>query len=191
MKELAIGATLLVLVGIAGFLYRSALENQVPVFPGNTCTLETRTCPDGSVSAREGATCAFRSCAAPNVLLGDIAFLPPAGYVQKDEETDVAAHVATFERTRDEGEATHLLRVYTTQNDAPFGEEKTLGQHVFWVEEQSRTDTLVRTAYRLVRDGQTLRFELTERLAGEGEDVEVLPEHAALERALAILSTGW
>ena len=70
MKQLLAGVALLALVGIAGFLYRSALEHpSFSVTPGEgtqACTAEAKLCPDGSAVGRTGPDCAFAPCPIAN-----------------------------------------------------------------------------------------------------------------------------
>ncbi len=84
MKQLIAGIVLIVVLGLAGFLYRNALEHPVTGTPPATqaCTLEAKVCPDGTSVGRTGPACAFAPCPLPNIenaALG-IAFVLPAGY---------------------------------------------------------------------------------------------------------------
>jgi hypothetical protein len=63
MKQLLAGVALLILVGLAGFLYRSVLEHPI-VPPGTACTQEAKICPDGSAVGRTGPDCSFAPCPA-------------------------------------------------------------------------------------------------------------------------------
>lgn len=84
MKQLAFFLVLLLVLGIAGFLYRYTLEN--PTANTNSelavCTLEARVCPDGSSVGRVAPSCEFAACPLPNyeVAKAGIAFVIPAGY---------------------------------------------------------------------------------------------------------------
>ncbi|HEX8946602.1 MAG TPA: hypothetical protein VF829_00050 [Candidatus Paceibacterota bacterium] len=84
-KELLALVVLIFVLGIAGFLYRNAMER--PTFGGphattTACTLEAKVCPDGESVGRVGPTCAFAPCPPPNVELPSvgISFVLPEGY---------------------------------------------------------------------------------------------------------------
>jgi hypothetical protein len=86
MKALIAGIVLILVIGIAGFMYRNVLERPTlggAVAPaGSACTLEAKLCPDGSSVGRTGPDCSFAACALPNAedaAIG-IAFVVPAGY---------------------------------------------------------------------------------------------------------------
>ena len=78
---------LLLVLGFAGFMYRSTLEG--PMHGTNTatttptaCQADAKVCPDGTSVGRSGPSCEFAACALPNVEIpeaGD-AFVIPAGY---------------------------------------------------------------------------------------------------------------
>jgi len=65
MKGLFTAVVILALVGIAGFLYRNALEHPAfiatPSHP-TVCTQEAMICPDGTAVGRTGPDCAFAPC---------------------------------------------------------------------------------------------------------------------------------
>lgn len=63
LKGLGMGVLFVVLVGIAGFLYRNALTR--PVGIPIHCAPEEKACPDGSVVGRSGPDCAFAPCPLP------------------------------------------------------------------------------------------------------------------------------
>ncbi len=79
-KELWAGIVLIFLLGIGGFLYRTAIESSYQNV--GVCSFETKTCPDGSLVGRSGPSCLFTSCLPPNVELpsAGISFVLPVGY---------------------------------------------------------------------------------------------------------------
>lgn len=84
MKQLIALAVLLVVLGVAGFMYRNALEQPGTASPtGTACTADARVCPDGSSVGRSGPDCSFAVCALPNAedAALKIAFVIPTGYV--------------------------------------------------------------------------------------------------------------
>lgn len=59
MKELLYGIVLVLIVGIAGFFYRNALERpDLPI----ACPVDAKICLDGSAVEREGSQCEFALC---------------------------------------------------------------------------------------------------------------------------------
>lgn len=89
MKQLLAGIVILLVIGIAGFLYRNTLEH--PLAPGGgatstpvACTMEAKLCPDGTSVGRSGPNCEFAACPPPNVELSGarVAFAVPAGYAE-------------------------------------------------------------------------------------------------------------
>ena len=86
MKQLIAGIVIILVLGIAGFVYRNALEHPAgqvaTTTPQTSCTQEAKMCPDGSAVGRTGPNCEFTKCALPNAedaAIG-IAFVIPAGY---------------------------------------------------------------------------------------------------------------
>src|SRR4051812_32070190 len=80
---------LIIAIGIAGFLYRSAKEH--PTGPV-ACTTDAKVCPDGTGLGRTGPECTFPVCPPPNVELvsAGLAFALPAGYESQLEPGDDA-----------------------------------------------------------------------------------------------------
>lgn len=64
MKQLALIVVLVLVLGIAGFLYRYTLERPDLNNPV-ACTLEARLCSDGSAVGRTGPNCEFAACPSP------------------------------------------------------------------------------------------------------------------------------
>jgi hypothetical protein len=88
MKQLIAGIAIILVIGIAGFLYRNTLEHSAgPVVATTTmptaCTMEAKVCPDGSSVGRTGPNCEFTACPFPNAedkAIG-LSFVVPTGYV--------------------------------------------------------------------------------------------------------------
>ncbi len=98
MKQLLAGIVLLILLGVAGFLYRNEVErplqNPSLITPGATggaqaCTDEAKVCPDGSAVGRTGPNCTFAVCPPPNAEIvtasTTIGFVLPTGYTQLEQ----------------------------------------------------------------------------------------------------------
>ncbi|MES2225438.1 MAG: hypothetical protein V4480_01335 [Patescibacteria group bacterium] len=104
MKQLAGLAVLLLIIGIAGFLYRNTLE--APTRGTNSqamaCTAEAKVCPDGSSVGRTGPSCAFAACPLPSVELPQIGifFALPTGYAKNaSASTSGDSLVASYEKS--------------------------------------------------------------------------------------------
>lgn len=71
---------LIFLLGIGGFIYRTAIESSYQNV--GVCSFETKTCPDGSLVGRGGPSCSFASCLPPNVEFSSagVSFVFPTGY---------------------------------------------------------------------------------------------------------------
>jgi hypothetical protein len=86
MKQLIAGIVIILVLGIAGFVYRNALEHPAgqvaTTTPQTACTQEAKMCPDGSAVGRTGPNCEFAKCALPNAEDSSIGlgFVIPAGY---------------------------------------------------------------------------------------------------------------
>lgn len=88
MKQLLAGIVIILVIGIAGFLYRNTLEHSSgPIVATSTtstaCTMEAKVCPDGSSVGRTGPNCEFTACPFPNAedkAIG-LSFVVPTGYV--------------------------------------------------------------------------------------------------------------
>lgn len=85
MKQALLLGVLILILGVAAFLYRATLE--APTHNTNTasstvCTMDARTCPDGTSVGRTGPSCSFAACPLPNIELpqANISFALPAGY---------------------------------------------------------------------------------------------------------------
>lgn len=91
MKTLAYGIVLILVIGIAGFLYRASLERtaSAPAM-GTACTLEAKICPDGTSVGRTGPSCAFAPCPPGNISVpqSGIAFALPDGYAADEHAAD-------------------------------------------------------------------------------------------------------
>ncbi len=88
MKQLFLFIVLLVVVGIAGFMYRATVEaplhgTNIASTTATGCTAEARICPDGTSVGRTGPECTFAACTLPNIELpqAQLAFKLPQGFV--------------------------------------------------------------------------------------------------------------
>lgn len=108
MKQLFLFVVLLIVVGIAGFMYRATVEapmhgTNVASTTGAGCTAEARICPDGTSVGRTGPDCAFAACTLPNVELpqAQLAFKLPQGFVANQQALgDDATLIGAYEKGR-------------------------------------------------------------------------------------------
>lgn len=211
MRQLLAGAALLLVVGIAGFLYRNTMERS---YTGDViaCTGEARVCPDGSSVARSGPTCAFPVCPPPNVTLATagISFVAPEGYETAQPQgaelaryTKVsvggAAHtivVTRYPRGSDTGE--EIMRAHAWSQ--PIGEraaeiderfvQTAVGSHQMYEVTVERFEGLVHTQYYLIRTTDVIRFEIVEHEVAEwmsSAPARTFPEHQILWHLLETL----
>jgi hypothetical protein len=213
-KGLAAGIILVMLLGIAGFFYRSITEQ--PTGPV-ACTADAKLCPDGTGLGRTGPSCAFPACPPPNVEFPDaqIAFALPAGYTPTTPPDD--ATVAAYMKTDPSGLESYIyirkfaLTASTTAADfihqnaimdasgmpAPptAFTSVTIGdvqhQHRFSLVNLGRFEGVVMTTYYLSRENDVLRFDAQSRnvtnWTDPALDVSKLPANQDLRALLATL----
>ncbi|HEX8591348.1 MAG TPA: hypothetical protein VF696_01165 [Candidatus Paceibacterota bacterium] len=190
MKQLVLGAVLVFVLGLAGFLYRYTLERPNVSPAATACTTEARVCPDGTSVGRSGPSCNFSACPLPNVDMTQlgIAFALPAGYAANlNALTEGDDLVAAYEKTSLTKEVPHaiVIRRYQipagkTANDVLLAETAydTSGEPVrnmtefkpiiinsktFQMISTDRFEAQVHTVYYLPRATDVLRFEVLER----------------------------
>lgn len=211
-KSLLIGIGLLVLVGIAGFFYRDAVEHpNEPI----ACPLDAKLCPDGTSVGRVGSACEFPACAPPNVSLSaaNISFALPAGFVpiqQTFEEPTIAVYelpaaststqpaTIVIDRLAISASSTALATIQETAIGQTSGEKvsptrftaKTLNDRTFTVVPIDRFEGVVVTAYYLKHGDAVLRFDAIDRgvdWTNPNLNISTLPAHAALLKLLTTL----
>lgn len=215
MRELLIGVVLLVLVGIAGFFYRNAMERPGPI---TACTKEAKVCPDGSVVGRTGPACEFAACPTSSNA-GDIGltYTVPEGYVADENAYGAEPTlVAAFVKASASGNPPHtiIVRRYPipegqTANSVILAntrfqpadmqaesferfEDVTIGNHTFRSVVIERFEAIVQSAYYLPRADDVVRFEIIEHDVVDWMEptlaIKKLPEHAAFLRMLATIA---
>ncbi|MEJ0053659.1 MAG: hypothetical protein WDN10_02945 [bacterium] len=218
MKQLLACVALLVLIGVAGFLYRNAVEHRgEPMAPGATaCTLEAKICPDGTAVGRSGPGCVFAPCAFPNIEMGEegIAYALPAGFAADEnaigaEPTLRAAFVASSTETiviREypvpEGKSAEDVMIANTQYESSGNMAESMkefkpvvvGGKTFYSVTVERFEAYVHTLYYLPRATDVLRFEALDKEVLDWSDpklvVSELPAHAALLKMLSTLQVS-
>jgi len=122
MKQLFFFVVLLVILGIAGFLYRSTME--APLHDTNTsgntaaaCPDDAKVCPDGSSVGRSGPSCTFAACPLPNVELPQlgIGFVLPATFTAN---VDAAASAGANDSLVAAYEKSAIANATSTQPDS-------------------------------------------------------------------------
>jgi len=189
MKQLLALAAILLVVGIAGFLYRNAMERPGIVPSPAACTADARLCPDGTAVGRQGPSCEFAACPPPNVEVPSLGleFVVPEGYVADEraygaEPTLVAAfvkpslagdppHSIVIRRFPiPEGQTAEEVILANTRyqpadmqaEDLSRFEPAIMNGKTFQRTVIERFEAMVVSAYYLVRGNDVLRFEVTE-----------------------------
>lgn len=189
MKQLLAGVAILFVVGIASFLYRNTVERPGVVVPEGACTMEAKICPDGTSVGREGPSCAFSPCPAPNVEISSagVGFVIPEGYRAGESASGTNSELlAVFVKPSLSEAVSHTIRVYQYQipegktaddvilartryqpadeaaEDFARFSTKSVNGKVFRTTTIERFEALVHTSYFLARGGNVLRFDITE-----------------------------
>lgn len=215
MKQLLSLSALLVIVGIAGFLYRNTMERPYPS-ENQACTPEARICPDGTSVGRSGPTCSFAPCAFPNVELSGagISFAVPEGYTEdtasdalasfsKPSTLDWPPHTLSIRRYPiPEGKTAEdviLANVRYQPSDEQATDlsrfrDLTVSGRTFRETVVERFEGLVYTSYFLIRESDVLRFDVVEKgvqgWTDPALDIRTLPEHQALAHLLGTLQVS-
>ena len=211
MKSLFLGAVLIIVVGIGGFMYRNAVE--YPARPV-VCRTDSRVCPDGTTLGRTGSSCTFPVCPPPNVSLADIgiAFAVPEGFV--DAPLPDSASVVAYEKAEPTpAEPSHIIirRFSILASSTPLDviKETAIGgtsgmpvpvtlfssvninRRQYTMVSIDRFEAVIDIAYYLVRGTDVLRFDAIDRgvvdWTSPNLDVTKLPANAALRGLLTTL----
>lgn len=216
MKVLLGGIVLIVVLGLAGFFYRNALEH--PKATVTACTLEAKICPDGTTVGRTGPSCSFAPCLPPNVSLDSvkIAFALPDGYAADEsapsaETGVVAAYVKTSSTTNalqtitirdfpitmgstsDEVILAHTMLEPADRPPKDMSEfsPKIIGTRTFSEITIERFEGVVQSAYFFPRQNDVLEFDIVEQDVENWSSpnliVDNLPAHQALIKMLSTL----
>lgn len=170
MRQLFALTVILIVVGIASFMYRNALEHPVtsPQGEGVACTAEAKLCPDGTSVGRSGPSCAFSACAFPNVedTTDGISFVAPAGYVANPEAigTDETLR-AVFDKSS-KGSVPHsiVIRRYPV-SEGKTGEGVILTNTMF--ESSGKTAQSMKELKPVMVNGKTYQSVVLERFEGQ------------------------
>ncbi len=211
MKSFFLGALLILLIGIGGFAYRSAVEYSTQPI---ACPLDAEICPDGTSVSRTGLSCTFPACPPPNVSLANvnIAFAVPQDFVSMalPDSSSIAAY--EMASTSSSSTAAIIIRRYSIDasstalaviqqtainpisgTPAPVTAFSStfLGAHRFTVVSLERSGGVVDTAYYLARGTDVLRFDAIDTGVVNWTDpnlnISVLPARTALRKLLTTL----
>lgn len=207
MKKFFLGLGFVVVVSVAGLVYRNAAEHpSQPI----ACPMDAEICPDGTSVARVGNSCTFSACPFPNVSLPDvgIAFAVPAGFASANPPD--AASIASY-TTSATTSTTIVIRRYTVAaSSTPLETVRetaianasgmpvsvtaltsiTFGEYHFTQVSIERFEGVIDTAYYLPREKDVLRFDAIDTSTdwtNPNLDVSTLPAHAALAKLLTSL----
>ncbi len=212
MKSLFWGITIIILIGIGGFVYRNAVEH--PMQP-IACPLDAKVCPDGTVVGRTGSSCTFAECPLPNVSLKEfgISFAVPQGFTADASQENVDA--VTYAKEGDdastnparitirqftvEASSTPLDVIKQTATNLVSGDPVAItafsssefGTRRFTVVSVERFEGVIDTAYYLAQGSTVLRFDAIDGSVSDWTSptlkVSELPAHSALEKMLSTL----
>ncbi len=216
MKTLLAGIVLIVVLGLAGFLYRNTLENRQSNPNVTACTMDAKICPDGTTVGRTGPSCEFSQCLPPNTEFAsaNIAFAIPEGYVEsavpgananivvayaKSGTTTPmgAIHIYRFPipeaQTADEVilSNTTLQPSDTQPDNLNDFRPRIINNRTYSSITIERFEGLVHSAYYLPRENDVLRFDIIEHDVDNWTSPDLiipnLPEHQAFAKMLDTL----
>jgi hypothetical protein len=217
MKQLFFFAVLLVILGIAGFMYRAALEG--PSYNTNSestvCPADARTCPDGTAVGRKGPSCQFEACALPNVEVPSarVAFALPAGYRADGGKETNSSSLGSFRKDSITGTSTQPDAISIRRYPIPEGKDanavmldrttyQTSGQHPSSMEDFTpviingrtyqmitieRFEGTVAVLYYLPRETDVLRFEAVQHNVDNWTDAHLSVRSLSAVSALETL----
>lgn len=210
-KTLVGGIVLIIVVGIAGFLYRNAVEH--PSRP-IACPLDAKLCPDGSSVGRIGSSCVFPVCPAPNIELENtgISFALPTGFapVASFDAATIALYEKAIASTTEksslvinryliDASSTPLSVIQKTAIGGATGEpvpptafsSVQIGKRWFSMVTIERFEAVIHVAYYITRENDVLRFDAIDRAVtnwtSSGLNVNTLPANQALRELLSTL----
>lgn len=177
MRQLVALTTILIVVGIGGFMYRNALERPISIGEGaGACTQEAKLCPDGSSVGRAGPNCEFTKCAPPNVSLNtlpSISFAVPAGYTQISEHSEGPAVLAVYEKPSHAADVPHRILITEIGSLGKGVEYDIVSSTVFGP--SGETATSIEQLKKVLINGRTFYSVVLERFEGQIESRYYLP----------------
>lgn len=221
IKELFAGITLVFLLGVGGFLYRSASGTSFSIgLDSGLCVRQVEECPDGALVGRVGQACNFAQCPLPNITLSKIgtAFVLPTGYVfvatSSVQDTSIIAKFISTARTASTT-STIIIRKYAIPaeesaiqvmlNKTVYNAglrltsmqqfaTTTIGNNTFQ-RIQLRSSGRIQTVYYLPRTKDVIRFDIVELsptyLIGRTVTVDSLHGNKVLRALLMTLRVGF
>lgn len=212
MKGIFRGILFIVLVGIAGLVYRNASEH--PLQP-IVCPLDTLRCPDGTLISRTGSSCIFSVCPAPNVsiIIGGVhvSFAVPAGFASvapSDTMMLAAYEMADASSTKVARVSLRHYAIEASSTPSAVIQETAINasgvpaavtafsssesdNRRYTVVSIERSGSSIDTAYYLVHGADLFRFDAidtnVQNWYSPGLNVSALPAHAALKKLLSTL----
>jgi len=215
MKQLLFGVVLLILIGIAGFFYRTTVENPGPI---TACPMDAKMCPDGSTVGRVAPLCEFTACPSTTDAGAGVSYSVPEGYVADENAygADLSLRGAFVKPTlSDSVRHTITIRQYPiaegeTANDVILAntrfqpadmqadsmdrfEPVTINGKTYQSVVIERFEAIVHSAYFLARENDVLKFEIVEHDVVDWMEpslaVKKLPEHAAFLQMLGTVES--
>lgn len=217
MKQLIALTTILIVIGIGGFMYRNALERPIVIQDSGACTQEAKLCPDGTSVGRTGHSCAFAACALPNAEDQEIgiSFVIPAGYVYMSETGDDAPNEPRVVMEKPSlGDLPHILVIYQLQipegktaEDTVLAHAKrqltgdevsslkdlnsiNINQRTYLSMVTERFEGQIGSAYYFLRESDVLIFQIVERDISDWTNPELDTASLPEHKALLTLLTA-
>lgn len=218
MKQLLVGILLLVILGIAGFFYRNAMERPGPV--GGACPADAKLCPDGSSVGRVAPLCNFAECPTGTVdSATGITYQIPEGYTAdenaygadmsligafvKPSASASVMHTIIIRRYPIEAgqTANDVILAHTRRQPADMQVESmdeftpvVINGKTYQSFVVERFEALVNSVYYLARANDVLKFEIIEHDVTDWMEptlsVKNLPEHAAFIQMLGTVQSN-
>lgn len=200
MKQLFFFVILLLILGIAGFLYRNTQE--APMHGTNAtgvaCQTDAKVCPDGTSIGRSGPSCEFAACPFPNVELSalGISFVLPTGFAaqtgaptgdslaaayEKNLMADPKDAIAVRHYAIPAGKNANDVMLAETTYETSGNQPKTMQEFTpviingktYQTITVERFEAQVHTLYYLPRDNDVIRFEALDHTVTNWSDASL------------------
>lgn len=181
MKQLSFFLVLLIVLGIAGFLYRNTLEAPTHNTNANNvaCQMDAKVCPDGTSVGRSGPSCEFAACQLPNIDIAgaNVAFALPAGYKEnaaaKGSDTTL---LGAFEKTQISASSTQPDTIVLRRYAIPAGKDANSVMLAQTMYESSGNQPKLMTEFTpVIINGKTYQMVVVERFEAVVHVVYYLP----------------
>lgn len=181
MKQLLALIVLVLVLGLAAFVYRYEIERPTSITalipnatssnPTQACTDEAKICPDGSAVGRTGSNCVFAVCALPNIELSvgssTVGFVLPGGYVSNPAAIgNDTTLLGVYNKPATETKANHTIVVRSFPILAGKTAEQVMIDNTMF-ESSGITATSTNQFKKTTIHGKTFYFVVLERFEGQ------------------------